>query len=158
MRALNPHQTMSHWTGIKTELRDLTALDAAVTELGGVLVCGPAARARGYLNRTRDCAHAICLPQSPYDIAVDLQPDGTFALSTDWYQGHVEKVVGKDFGRLIQAYNIHKMDLEAMARGQQTARYRHAATNRQVLLVGERGQRPVLDRSIVPTPSDWVAM
>ena len=36
--------------------------------------------------------------KGPYDIALNKQPDGSYGLTTDWWDGHVEKEVGKDYG------------------------------------------------------------
>ena len=43
--------------------------------------------------------------------------DRPFELTTDWWDGHVEKEVGKDYGRLLQLYGVHKASREAKRRG-----------------------------------------
>jgi hypothetical protein len=45
------------------------------------------------------------------------QPDGSYGLTTDWWDGHVEKEVGKDYGLLLQLYGVHKATLEARRNG-----------------------------------------
>ena len=45
------------------------------------------------------------------------QPDGTFGLTTDWWQGHVEQQVGSNFGKLLQLYGVHKATAEARKKG-----------------------------------------
>ena len=106
---------MSHFTEIKTQIKDIDALRSACREMGLALL--PNADARGYYENTTRGDHVIRL-KGPYDIAANRQPDGTFALSTDWYAGHVEKEVGPGYGKLLQLYGVHKATLEAKKKGQ----------------------------------------
>ena len=112
---------MSHFTTIKTEVRDLDALHDACAEMGIELL--PEIRCRGYggTNRT---AHRIIRLKGPYDIAVDESEsgDGSFALTTDWWGGHVEKEVGAGYCRLLQGYGVHITLREARSRGLRAAR------------------------------------
>jgi hypothetical protein len=105
---------MSHFTTIKTQIKDVAALEAACRELHLPLL--QHAEARGYSGQTRRGDHVIKL-NGPYDIAVNKQPDGTFGLTTDWWQGHVEKEVGSNFGKLLQLYGVHKASAEAHKKG-----------------------------------------
>ena len=105
---------MSHFTTIKTQIKDLEALRSAVNELGLQLV--PKTTARGFINQTVKGEFVIRL-KGPYDIAVNRQPDATFGLTTDWWDGHVEKEVGSNFGRLLQLYGVHKASMEARKKG-----------------------------------------
>ena len=105
---------MSHFTTITTQVRDVAALRAAVAELGLQLV--PDADARGFASQTRRGDYVIRL-KGPYDIALNKTPDGSYGLTTDWWDGHVEKEVGAKFGRLLQLYGIHKTTIEARKRG-----------------------------------------
>ena len=89
---------MSHFTTIKTQIKDIAALEAACKELSLPLIQN--AHARGYAGQTRHGDFVIQLA-GPYDIAVNKQPDGTFGLTTDWWQGHVEQQVGSNFGKLL---------------------------------------------------------
>ena len=112
---------MSHFTSIKTEVRDLEALRSACKELD--LLLAPDIPCRGYAGQGRQCEHTIGL-KGPYDIAVDrsTENDGTYALTTDWWDGHVEREVGPGYGRLLQAYGIHKTFLEARKKGLRATR------------------------------------
>ena len=101
---------MSHFTTIKTQIRDIDALRQAIGEMGYALI--PNAEARGFINNTTKGDYVIRL-QGPYDIALNRQPDGSFGLTADWWNGHVEKEVGKDFGKLLQLYGVHKAMQEA---------------------------------------------
>ena len=105
---------MSHFTTIKTQIKDLPALRSAVNELGLQLL--PNTTARGYINQSTKGEYVLRL-KGPYDIAVNQQPDGTYGLTTDWWDGHVEREVGKDYGRLLQLYGVHKATAEARKRG-----------------------------------------
>ena len=105
---------MSHFTTITTQVRDVAALRAAVAELGLQLL--PDADARGFASQTRRGDFVIRL-KGPYDIALNRQPNDNYGLTTDWWNGHVEREVGKDFGRLLQLYGIHKTTIEARKRG-----------------------------------------
>ena len=112
---------MSHFTTIQTQIRDLAALADACVELGVKLVANTICR--GYAGVTRQAPHVIKL-KGPYDIAVDPSPenDGSFGLTTDWWDGHVAKEVGAGYGRLLQAYGVHKTLREARSRGLRTTR------------------------------------
>jgi hypothetical protein len=105
---------MSHFTTIKTEIRDIEALQSACSELGLDLAAN--AQARGYLNNQLKGDYVIQL-KGPYDVALNRQPDGAFQLTCDWWEGHVEKEVGKNYGRLLQLYGVHKAMREARRKG-----------------------------------------
>jgi hypothetical protein len=105
---------MSHFATIETQLRDIAALREACRELGAELITD--AVARGYGANTQKGDFVIKL-KGPYDIAVNRQPDGTFGLTTDWWDGHVEKEVGANYGRLLQLYGVHKARIEAQKKG-----------------------------------------
>jgi hypothetical protein len=127
---------MSHFTTVKTQVRDLEALREACAELGLELLEG--VPCRGYGGVERKCARTIRL-KGPYDIAVDPSPedDGTHSLTADWWDGHVAREAGPGFGRLLQAYAVRKTLREARARGLRTTRKQEA--DGSVLLVLEGG-------------------
>ena len=105
---------MSHFTTIKTQIKDVAALESACREMHFPLLRNT--EARGYAGQTRRGDFVIKL-NGPYDIAVNKQPDGTFGLTTDWWLGHVEKEVGSNFGKLLQLYGVHKATAEARKKG-----------------------------------------
>lgn len=105
---------MSHFATIQTQIKDIVALKAACNELGVSVIENT--EARGYSTNRQHGDYVIRL-KGPYDIAVNKQPDGTYGLVTDWWDGHVEKEVGKDFGKLLQLYGIYKATAEARKRG-----------------------------------------
>jgi hypothetical protein len=105
---------MSHFTEIKTQIKDIQALQSACQELGLNLLQN--AEARGYYENKTKGDYVIQL-NGPYDIAVNSQKDGTYGLTADFWDGHVEKEVGEKYGRLLQLYGVHKTQIEARKKG-----------------------------------------
>jgi hypothetical protein len=127
---------MSHFTTIQTQIRDLEALGDASVEMGFQLLKD--SKCRGYAGVTRTAPHVIQL-KGPYDIAVEpsKERDGSFGLTTDWWDGHVAKEVGTGYGRLLQSYGVHKTMREARSRGLRTTR--KVEPNGAILLTLEGG-------------------
>jgi hypothetical protein len=63
--------------------------------------------------------------KGPYDIALNQQPDGSFGLTSDLWEGHVEQEVGKNYGKLLQLYAVHKAMREARRKGHLVKRSQH---------------------------------
>jgi len=105
---------MSHFATIETQVRDAAALRSACSELG--LQVLENAVARGFGSNTVKGDLVIRL-KGPYDVALNRQDDGSYGLTTDWWGGHVEAEVGKDYGRLLQLYAVHKAQIEARKKG-----------------------------------------
>ena len=105
---------MSHFTTIDVQVKDIVALHAACQELGLDVV--KKAEARGYGGQ-RIAGDFIIRLNGPYDVALQLQPDGTYRLAADLWQGHVEHELGHGFGKLKQLYGVHKATIEARKRG-----------------------------------------
>jgi Protein of unknown function (DUF1257) len=105
-----PKGNMSHFTEIKTQIKDIEALRQACQEMGLPLLQD--AEARGYYENKTKGEYVIQL-KGPYDVALNKQPDGTFGLTADLWQGHVEKEVGEKYGKLLQLYGVHKATIEA---------------------------------------------
>ena len=101
---------MSHFTEIKTQIKDIEALRSACQELGLSLV--PNADARGYYENKTQGDYVVQL-KGPYDIALNKNADGTYGLTADLWNGHVEKGVGQGYGKLLQLYGVHKATIEA---------------------------------------------
>ncbi len=57
---------------------------------------------------------------------IQLLPDiirqAVTSANIDWWAGHVENEVGKNFGRLLQLYGVHKAQIEARRKGLSTQR------------------------------------
>ena len=105
---------MSHFATITTQIKDVPALREACRELGVELIEN--AVARGFDGNTHKGDYVIKL-KGPYDIAANRQDDGTYGLTTDWYDDHVETEVGTNYGRLLQLYGVHKARIEAQKKG-----------------------------------------
>ena len=105
---------MSHFTEIKTQIKDITALRSACQEMGLALLQN--AEARGYYQNKTKGEYVIQL-KGPYDIALNQQPDGSFGITADLWNGHVEKEVGPGYGKLLQLYGVHKAMREAQKKG-----------------------------------------
>ena len=105
---------MSHFTTIKTQIKDIEALRAACQELGLPLLQKTDARGFGGNKLAGD--YTIQL-KGPFDIAVQKQKDSSFGFTSDLWAGHVEKEVGKGYGRLLQLYAVHKATREARKKG-----------------------------------------
>ena len=124
---------MSHFTTIKTQIKDIEALRAACREMGLTLFQN--VDARGYGQTTRKGDYVIKL-NGPYDIAVNKQPDNTFGLTTDWWSGHVEKEAGKNYGKLLQLYGVHKATIEARKKGLSVLRRQKQDGSIKLILMG----------------------
>ena len=74
------------------------------------------AEARGY-GKNKIAGEYVIKLTGPYDVAVNRQDNGNYGLTADLWAGHVEKELGKDFGRLKQLYGVHKTTLEARRKG-----------------------------------------
>src|SRR5229473_1206154 len=105
---------MSHFTTIKTQIKDIDALRSACTEMGLSLLQNK--EARGYYENKIKGDYVVRL-KGPYDIAVNKEPDGSFGLTADLWNGHVEQEVGQGYGKLLQLYGVHKAMREARNRG-----------------------------------------
>lgn len=110
---------MSHFTTIKTQLKDIKALKQACSELGLSVLQNT--EARGYGRNHQHGAYVIRL-KGPFDIAANKQEDDTFGLTTDWWGGHVQQEVGKDYGKLLQLYGVYKATAEARKKGYTVSR------------------------------------
>jgi hypothetical protein len=124
---------MSHFTTIKTQIKDLEALRAACGELNLPLLEKTDARGYGGNNRQGDFVIRL---NGPFDIAVNQQPDGTFGLTTDRWNGHVEQEVGRDYGRLLQLYGVHKASKEARRKGLSVLRQPQRNGSIKLILIG----------------------
>ena len=113
---------MSHFTTIKTQIKDIEALGLACQEMGLSLLQN--AEARGYYENKIKGDYVIQL-KGPYDIALNKQPDGSFGLTADLWQGHVETEVGQNYGKLLQLYGVHKAIREARKKGHLVSRTAH---------------------------------
>ncbi len=104
---------MSHFSTVKTEITDLEALEKAVSAMGLRLEANTGCR---YYYGTEFREHVIMLP-GRYDVAVESKGNGTYDLSADFYEGHVEKFIGPEGEILLRQYTIEKLKIEAEKHG-----------------------------------------
>jgi hypothetical protein len=126
------HQ-MSHFTAIKTQIKDIEALRLACGELGLPLLQNT--EARGYYESKTKGDYVIQL-KGPYDIALNKQPDGTYGLTSDLWNGHVENEVGQGYGKLVQLYGDHKTTMEAKKKGLSVMRRQQQNGSIKLVLMG----------------------
>lgn len=124
---------MSHFTTIKTQIKDIAALRSACTELGLELATN--AQARGYYENKIKGEYVIKL-KGPYDIALNQLPDGSFGITADLWQGHMEREVGQNYGKLLQLYGVHKATLEARKKGLSVLRRKQDNGSIKLVLMG----------------------
>lgn len=124
---------MSHFTTIKTQIKDTEALRQACQELGLTLL--QSTEARGYYENKIKGDFVIKLA-GPYDIAVNKQPDGSFGLTADLWAGHVEKEAGKGYGRLLQLYGVYKATREAKKKGHLVSRVQKQDGSIKLVIAG----------------------
>ena len=124
---------MSHFTEIKTQIKDIEALRSACQELGLTLLQNT--EARGYYENKTKGDYVIQL-KGPYDIAVNKQADGTFGLTADLWNGHVEQEVGQKYGKLLQFYGVHKTMREARKKGMSILRRQQNDGSIKLVLMG----------------------
>ena len=105
---------MSHWTDIKTRVKNIDALRAACAKRGHEFLVN--ATARGY-RQNRLKADYVIVGTGPYDIAVQGQDDGNYQLTCDFWHGHIEKQFGEGLGDLLQDYAVCVAEMEAYAHG-----------------------------------------
>lgn len=110
---------MSHFTTIETQVRDILALKEACRELGVELLENTSAR--GY-NQNQHRGDLVIRLKGPYDVALNRQKDGSYGLTTDWWDGHVERELGAGYGKLLQLYGLYKAQAEARRKGLTTRR------------------------------------
>lgn len=108
---------MSHITTVQTQIRDLDALRAALERLGCRLE-GPGT-IRGYFREMGHADYIIRLPNTEYTVGLVRQTDGTYRLEADLWAGHVERVLGLRYGRLLQEYAVEVVTRSAARRGRQ---------------------------------------
>ncbi len=110
---------MSHFTTIKTQIKDIEALKSACAEMGLTFLQN--AEARGYYTNKIKGEFVIQL-KGPYDIALQKELGGSYALTADLWNGHVEQEAGKGYGKLLQMYAVHKAMKEARRKGHMVSR------------------------------------
>jgi hypothetical protein len=128
---------MSHVARIALEIKDLCTLKQACARLGFELVEGRKTY-KWYGSYMKDyplpegfspedlgkCDHAIRVPGAAYEVGV-VKRNGRYLLLWDfWQDGGLEPRLGKNAGRLKQAYAIARATVEARRKGYQVQEQR----------------------------------
>jgi len=95
----------------------------------------PDRRSQGLFENKTKGDYIIKL-KGPYDIALNKQPDGTYGLTADLWNGHVENEVGQGYGKLLQLYGVHKATLEARKKGLSVLRRQQQNGSIKLVLMG----------------------
>ena len=105
---------MSHISKIELEVKDLAVLSQACARLGLTLIRGQ--KEFRWYGKSAPCKHAIKVPGAVYEIGV-VKQKGSYELNCDFYDGNIEKAVGRQGGLLKQAYAVAKTKIEARKKG-----------------------------------------
>lgn len=104
---------MSHFTEIKTEINDIQALKKALNNMNLSLEHNVGCR-HYYGNTIKE--NVVRLP-GPYDMAFEKDNMGNYGINADFYNGHVEKIIGEKGAILLSEYSIQKLYIEAKKMG-----------------------------------------
>lgn len=135
---------MSHTATVKsTKIVSITALRSAITELAATGIrCSliENTKPRAFYPDQPGMGLApfvLKLDQSPYDIGLYKTEDGSYEARTDWYGGHIDKILGAQatsaesrdqarMGKLFQMYAVHAATEAARKKGHMVRRVAQA--------------------------------
>jgi len=69
-------------------------------------------------------------------VALNKQAYGTFGITSDLWNGYVEKEVGQKYGKLLQLYGVHKATIEARKKGLSVLRRQKQDGSIKLVLMG----------------------
>lgn len=106
-------QTQAAWWGSFVD--DSTAWRSMFTEEEAARIAAlPKAERQAIIEKEMArCDHAISFPGCRYEIGVTQTEDGRFRLRYDEYDGGLVEKVGKNAGKLIKHYGVHRAVKEA---------------------------------------------
>jgi hypothetical protein len=111
---------MSHFSQIKTQIRNLPALESALTDLGIDWKSGPC-DVRGYRGQTHSAAIAIA-QDNGYDIGFSLnEATGQYELVADLQYWQQPLSVDGFLNKVTQRYAFHTVMAESMRQGFQVS-------------------------------------
>jgi Protein of unknown function (DUF1257) len=114
---------MSHFSNIKTKIRNVESLTAALTDLGIDWQAG-SKPVRGYQGDTRTAA--VTIEQSNgYDIGFSLNANSEYELVTDLQFWEQNWSVDRFLSQITQRYAYHTVVTEATKQGFQVAEERN---------------------------------
>ena len=144
---------MSHWTEVKTQIKDVNALVAAAQEMGYAVqfnapcrgyVYGPGGP-EGYVPNP--VCDVVVKLKGAFDLGLNKQPDGTYAIKADLWKGTggherytergtVEEELGKGYQRLLQNYAFHAVAIAARRKGLSVVKSVNTDGTYRVVLTG----------------------
>ena len=112
---------MSHFTSVKTKIRDLICLKRALDDLAYTYdeaTDEQLVTVRGYQGETTEAVLSIRASKT-YDIGVKATQDGTFEFVADWWGVETTRGVGEEefIKKLTQRYSYHKVMEEIRKKG-----------------------------------------
>jgi hypothetical protein len=112
---------VSHFTSVKTKIKDMVCLVRALKDLGYNFTQaeeGQSVRVRGYQGETTDAKLTIHASKT-YDVGVQITADGTYEFVADWWGVETTKGVTENefIKTLTQRYSYHKVISEIKKRG-----------------------------------------
>jgi hypothetical protein len=114
---------VSHFTTVKTKIKDLVCLVRAIEDLGYTFTKAEEhqqVKVKGYQGQTTDAVLAIHASKT-YDIGVKLTAVGTCEFVADWWGVDTTRGVSEDefIKKLTQRYSYHKVMEEIRKKGYQ---------------------------------------
>ena len=112
---------MSHFTSVKTKIRDLVCLKRALEDLAydfNESTDEQLVTVRGYQGETTEAVLSIRASKT-YDIGVKVTQDGTYEFVADWWGVETTRGVGEEefIKKLTQRYSYHKVMEEIRKKG-----------------------------------------
>ena len=104
---------MSHFTRVQAEIRDLKALEKALSKMNLQLSHNTQCR---YYYGSEMRENVVRLP-GPYDMALVPNSTGSYQIEADFYDGHVARAIGENGSALMAQYAIEKLRIEAQKLG-----------------------------------------
>ena len=112
---------MSHFTSVKTKIKDLTCLIRALKDLEFEFTQAEEhqkVRVRGYQRQDTEAELSIHASKT-YDIGVKLEADGTYSFVADWWGVETTRGITEEefLQRVTQRYSYHKVMEEVKKAG-----------------------------------------
>jgi len=112
---------VSHFTSVKTKIRDLVCLKRALEDLAydfNESTDEQLVTVRGYQGETTEAVLSIRASKT-YDIGVKVTQDGTYEFVADWWGVETTRGVGEEefIKKLTQRYSYHKVMEEIRKKG-----------------------------------------
>lgn len=108
---------MSHFTSVKTQLRDLSLLNAAAKALG--LKRTERTTVKGYVGEKTD-ADYVWQVSKKYDVGAIKSEDGTYTLTADWWG--TDRTIPGLAQKIRQEYGVQAVLRRAKPMGHQVVR------------------------------------